>query len=68
MIKVKDFINTQLYEMTIEVRDENNYALGVFPTNSEALTPYLEREVKTWFPRGEGIGFAVVLGERRENE
>lgn len=72
MIRIRDFVTTLLYQMNIEVRDENNYTLGVFPTDSDALKPYLEREVKQWFPcgsyKGIEVDFTVILQEEQEHE
>lgn len=72
-MKVKEMINTlPASGENILIRDENNYNIGLFPQYSEALNPYLERNVAEWFPGcppdSRNVSFVIILTEEQENE
>jgi len=50
----------------VELRDIINFEIGQFPIGSEALDPFLDREVREWFPGAapfHNVNFTVMIDE-----
>ncbi len=62
-LSLKHLIETLRMEHEIEIRNEDNYRLFNCPSNSQALEPYLNREVIEWFAYG-SCKIVVSIGEK----
>ncbi len=65
---VRDMIGHLRTQEKVLIRDDMNYNIGIFDTNSKGLEPYLDREVGDWFPGcppdSRGVDFVIMLGSR----
>ena len=62
---LKHLIETLRIDHWIEIRGEDNYELFNCRSNSQALEPYLDREVIQWFAY-DNRKIVVLIGEEDE--
>ena len=59
------------YSEQIEIRDSDNYSICTTRSDSKGMLPYLECEIKEWFPFHSLCGGICILikdGEEQEHE
>ena len=67
-MKVRDMISHLRTEEMVLIRDDENYNIGIFNSDSIGLKPYLDKEVGEWFPGcppgSMGVDFVIILGDQ----
>lgn len=68
-MKVKDMINYLRIPGMVQLRNKDNFNIGIFETYSEGLNSYMDRDVQEWFPgcppKDTGVDFVIILGETK---
>lgn len=68
---VRDMISRLRTQETVLIRDETNYNIGIFDSDSRGLEPYMDRSVGDWFPGcppgSMGVDFVIMLGGDSDN-